>query len=178
MKGLREFKIDIFNLSIKQHEFEFNIDNRLFGLYEHSLIEKGTGTCKLILDKTATMMTLNFTIEVTVELLCDRSLDPYDFPIHLEERLIIKFGEENYSLSEDVIVIKSDSASIDVSEYIYEYISLAVPLKKLHPRFQDEEDDSDEPELIYTSETDPENDDNDDNNDNPLWDALKKLKDN
>jgi uncharacterized metal-binding protein YceD (DUF177 family) len=69
-------------------------------------------------------------------------------------------------------VIKDDTATIDVSEFIYEFITLAVPLKKLHPRYEETEDD--EPDLIYTSEdedTDRENGEVD-----PRWEALKKLK--
>jgi uncharacterized protein len=172
MKGLREFQIDIFNLGYKLHEFEFQIDNRLLRMYEHSLVEKGGGICKLSLEKSETMMNLHFHIDVKVELICDRSLDSFDYPIKLEESLIIKFGEDNYSLSDDVIVIKDDTATIDVSEFIYEFITLAVPLKKLHPRYEETEDD--EPDLIYTSEdedTDRENGEVD-----PRWEALKKLK--
>jgi len=172
-KVLREFQIDIFNLGLKQHEFEFQIDRRLFALYEHSLVEKGSGKCLLVLDKSATMMTLHFNIDVTVELICDRSLDPFDYPINLEETLIIKFGDDNYSLSEDVIVIKSDTATIDVSNYIYEYISLAIPLKKLHPRYEGEEDE--QPDLIYTSQEEETDTDNSEEVD-PRWEALKKLK--
>ncbi len=175
MKGLKEFRIDIFNLSLKQHEFEFEIDNKLFGFFENSIVEKGSGKCHLSLNKSATMMTLDFKIEVSVELICDRSLDSFDYPIDLEEQLIIKFGEENYTLSEDVIVIKNDTATLDVSEYIYEFISLAVPLKKLHPRFAEIEDE--QPDLIYTSHEESEEEENKDTTD-PRWEALKKLKEN
>ncbi len=75
-------------------------------------------------------MNLHFHIDVKVELICDRNLDSFDYPIKLEESLIIKFGEDNYSLSDDVIVIKDDTATIDVSEFIYEFITLAVPLEE------------------------------------------------
>ena len=173
MRGLKEFQIDIISLAFKLHEYEFKIDNRLFGLYEHSLIEKGSGNCKLFLNKTETMMTLTFEIDAQVELVCDRSLDLFDYPIHLKETLIIKFGEENYSLSEDVLVIKDDTPTIGVDEYIYEFISLAVPLKKLHPRYEATEDE--QPDLIYTSTKD---DESDVEQSDPRWDALKKLKGN
>lgn len=175
MKQLNKFRIDIFNLTLKQHEFEFAIDNSLFEAFEHSLVEKGSGKCHLTLDKTETMMTLNFKIEASVELACDRSLDEFDFPIKLEEQLIIKFGSDNYALSEDVIVIKEDTASLNVGDYIYEYISLAIPLKKLHPRYEAIEDE--QPDLIYTSQKD-EDDSNKNDQLDPRWEALKKLKGN
>lgn len=174
MNGLREFQIDIFNLSLKQHEFEFEIDNRLFGIHEQNIVEKGSGRCKLELDKSATMMTLRFHIEVSVELTCDRSLDQFDYPIEVDEQVIIKFGEDNYTLSEDVLVIKNDTANINISEYIYEFIMLAIPMKKLHPRYEETEDE--ENSLIYTSESEETSEESEEVD--PRWEALKKLKDN
>ena len=174
MKGLRDFQIDIFRLSHKLHEFEFNIDDRLFSQFEHSIVDHGKGKCYLELTKSETMMTLNFQIDASVELICDRSLDSFDYPIKIDEKVIIKFGEDNYSLSEDVIVIKQDTASINIGEFIYEFITLAVPLKKLHPRFEDELEEDDEPEMIYTSQDEEETDDSQETD--PRWEALKKLK--
>ncbi|MBR08489.1 MAG: hypothetical protein CMP48_12535 [Rickettsiales bacterium] len=174
MKGLRDFQIDIFSLSHKLHEFEFNIDDRLFSQFEHSIVDHGKGKCYLELTKSETMMTLNFQIDASVELICDRSLDSFDYPIKIDEKVIIKFGEDNYSLSEDVIVIKQDTASINIGEFIYEFITLAVPLKKLHPRFEDELEEDDEPEMIYTSQDEEETDDSQETD--PRWEALKKLK--
>lgn len=174
MKGLRDFQIDIFNLSLKLHEFEFSIDDRLFSIHEQDLVKKGSGTCKLELEKSATMMTLRFHIEVDVELTCDRSLDPFDYPIKADEQVIIKFGEDNYALSEDVLVIRNDTPSINVSELIYEFIMLAIPMKKLHPRY--EADEEEDPDLIYTSSAEEDTSESDEEVD-PRWEALKKLKD-
>ncbi|MEQ8471635.1 MAG: DUF177 domain-containing protein [Marinoscillum sp.] len=174
MKALREFQIDIFSLSHKLHEFEFEIDDRLFSLYEHSLVDKGKGHCKLQIDRSETMMSLHFDIDVKIELTCDRSLDQFDYPVKIDENLIIKFGEENYTLSEEVIVIKQDTASINVAEFIYEFIMLAVPMKKLHPRYEATEEE--EPDLIYTSQQDDTKEQSDEVD--PRWEALKKLKGN
>ena len=170
MNELREFQIDIFGLSHGQHEFRYEIRDNLFKIHKQGILEKGKGQCLLDLQKSETMMTLQFNIDVEVELVCDRSLDPFIHPIKLKETIIIKFGDDNYSLSEDVLVIKSDTPSLNVSEFIYEFIMLAVPMKKLHPRYgaQDEQ-----PDLIYSSreETTDEEKATD-----PRWEALKKLK--
>lgn len=175
MKGLREFQIEIFRLGHKSHEFEYEITDKLFSLHEHSIVDKGRGRCRLVLDKSETMMTLQFEIAAEVELICDRSLDAFWHPIELKEEIIIKFGDDNYSLSDEVLVIKYETPSINVGDFIYEFINLAVPMKKLHPRYQDEEDD--QPEIIYTSQEDVSEDDKEDQVD-PRWEALKKLKGN
>ena len=48
------------------------------------------------------MMVLMFDIAGTVELTCDRSLDVFDEPIHIQEKLILKFGEKAEILSDDI----------------------------------------------------------------------------
>lgn len=173
-KGLREFQIDVFSLSQKLHEFEFEITDKLFSIYDQSIVKKGRGICKLSLQKAETMMTLHFDIDVEVELTCDRSLEKFWHPIRLNEKIIIKFGNDNYSLSEDVIVMRNDTPSLNVSGFIYEFIMLAVPMKKLHPLFENEVG---QPDLIYTSIEDPSTEEESGTID-PRWEALKKLKGN
>ncbi|MFT6854489.1 MAG: hypothetical protein ACJA0X_000453 [Cyclobacteriaceae bacterium] len=170
-KVRKSFEINIFNLGDKMHEFDFAIPESFFEDFEFAIIERGSGSCHLDLHKTETMMTLNFIINVSVELICDRSLKSFDYAIQTEEEAIIKFGDSDYMLSEDVTVLRNDAPSINVMDYIYEFISLAVPMKKLHPDLEGE----DLPDLIYSSEI--EDDSNEESGD-PRWEALKKLKEN
>ena len=170
-KELREFQINIYSLTNKLHDFEFEITNKLFDTKEFSLISKGNGVCKLRLEKSETLMNLHFDIEAEVELTCDRSLETFLYPVKVEEDIIIKFGEDDITLSDDVIVIRKDASSINVGDYIYEFVSLAVPMRKIHPRFEGEE----QPDLIYTSQSE-EAEEEDSESIDPRWEALKKLK--
>jgi uncharacterized metal-binding protein YceD (DUF177 family) len=72
-------------------------------------------------------------------------------------------------------MIHRDSDTLELGQYMYEFINLAIPMKKLHPRYQDEVEDGEEVKLIYssgTTSTDAESDEDID----PRWDKLKKLK--
>jgi len=69
-----------------------------------------------------------------------------------------------------------DTPSINIGDFIYEFITLAVPLKKLHPRYEEAFDEDDEPEMIYTSQE--ESDEEESQESDPRWEALKKLKGN
>lgn len=168
-KVLRDFEINIFNLGLKSHEFDFDFGNAFFDAFENSMVGKGSGSCHLIMDKSETMMNLNFRIKGEIELECDRTLRPFMHPIDVEEEIIIKFGDDNYSLSESIFVIRKDTPSINVAENIYEFISLAVPMKKLHPDVVDEE----QPDLIYSEQDEGETKEK---TTDPRWDILKKLK--
>ena len=35
-------------------------------------------------------------------------------------------------------IIQRDTAWLELGQYIFEFIALAIPIKKLHPRFQEE----------------------------------------
>jgi len=174
---LRKYQIDIYNLSNKVHEYQFEILNSLFEDKAYSIVEKGSGICDLKLDKSETMIQLFLSITGKVELTCDRSLDPFDLPLEIEEKIIIKYGEEDKVLDDDIIVIRKDTPSINVSEYIYEFINLAVPMKKLHPRYRQDEDDE---ETMFYSSNSSEQDNKEEKAEDidPRWAALKKLKDN
>jgi uncharacterized metal-binding protein YceD (DUF177 family) len=74
-------------------------------------------------------------------------LEDFQFPIDAQNRLVFKFGETFKEVSEELIVLSSGTATINLFQYIYEFIAVQVPFKKLHPKF--ETNDSDEDVLVY-----------------------------
>ena len=72
---------------------------------------------------------------------CDRSLEPFDFPIESKNKIVFKYGDEYQEITDEIIIIPRDTATLELGQYIYEFIALAIPLKKLHPKFQDEAED-------------------------------------
>lgn len=170
MRDLKQYKIEIFGLSNSTHQFEFEFNETFFSLFENSLVSKGKGTCVIDLTKTDSMITLDFNIKGSIELECDRSLDLYDHPIEVSKELIYKYGDEEKELSEDVFVIPKGTQELNIATFLYESINLEVPMKKLHPKFQNEEESD---EMIYSSKEDKEAKDE---TVDPRWEALKKLK--
>ncbi len=169
MRVLRHFKIEIFGLKNGDHQFEFSFDESFFAEFENSLVSKGKGSCNVSLTKTDSMITLHFIVKASIELECDRSLELFDHPIQVEKDLIYKYGDEDKELSEDVYVMTKGTQEINIATYLYELINLEVPMKKLHPKFQDNNEDD---ELIFTSETEEVEEKSVD----PRWEALRKLK--
>jgi uncharacterized protein len=188
LKELAKYNIDIFRLSNKQHEYEYEVGDAFFENIGQSYIEKGKLDVKVKLDKSETMITALFHIKGEVELTCDRSLEKFNYPIDAQNRIIFKFGEENRELSDEIFEISRNAQQLEMAQHIFDFIGLAIPMKKLHPRFVEEEDeleDDDEVEgvLIYTSsddnssdESDPEKKSEDDVD--PRWQILKNLKKN
>ena len=177
MKELRKFDIHITQLEQKEHGYEFEGGNAFFKAFEQELITQGNFKAVVTLNKSSTMLLLLFDIVGTVELTCDRSLDVFDEPIHIQEKLILKFGDKAEILSDDIEIITRDTATINVAQPIFDFIGLAIPIKKLHPRFRTEDTDDDGNILIYSTDSvKPEADLEEEKEIDPRWAALKKLK--
>ena len=171
--SMERYRINILGLSLNIHHFEYDLEAGFFKKYGTDMVSEGSLKVELALDKRETFLEANFKIKGTVKLVCDRSLDDFDLPIAISPKLIFKYGDEDKEISEDVMMIHRGTETLEIGQYIYEFIALAIPMKKLHPRYKDET--AEEGGIIYTSETKEEkkNDEID-----PRWEMLKKLNKN
>jgi len=170
---LKEFSVNIIGLSKKAHLFDFELKDGFFEKYGKEVVSSGHFDVHVILDKKETFIEVDFTISGTAHLICDRSLEPFDFGIEMAKKILFKYGDEAQEISDEIVIITRDQDSLDLGQYIYEYIALSVPIKKLHPRFLEEEaleQNENESKIVYrTSEDESEAVD-------PRWEKLKKLK--
>lgn len=178
VKELSKFNIDIYGLEERPYEFDYELGDAFFEQTPQELVERGDFKVHLRLEKSSTMIQLWFTIEGNAELTCDRSLECFDEPVSTEDKLILKFGDHDEDLTEEISVINRNKSRINVANYIFEFIALALPMKKIHPnlRAQEEEENDDEGAIIYSSEKNEANAPNEESKIDPRWEALKKLK--
>lgn len=169
MKLFSKFEIDIAKLPNGQHNYSYKIDDKFFELFEYSLVNQGDLKVDLDLVKKTSFIELHYKISGTVQLTCDRSLDKYDHQIAVENKVILKYGEEEMELTDEIEIIPFNAQTINAARHIYEFITVAIPMKKLHPRYKDDQPGS---QIIYSS-SDTEDDDQDID---PRWSELKKLK--
>ena len=177
MSGLSEYRIDIVNLKNKQYQYQFSIDPSFFLNFEEGEIKKGSLDCLIVLRKTEGFIEASFNIQGTVELVCDRSLDKFDHDVKLDKLMIFKFGDEDREIDDEVELISHKRQRIDMSQYIYEFIMMNIPMKKLHPRYNTDVETAEE-ELIYSSSGKNPPSEGEQETIDPRWEALKKLKDN
>lgn len=172
---LSDFSIDIYKLANRLYQYQYDIDDTFFALFEHNTIEQGKLRAEVTLDKQETLITARFVIDGSVGLVCDRSLAEFDHPLHVEETLLYQYGEEEEELTEEIMLITERTQQINVAQPIYEFIALAVPMKRLHPRYAEDDDPLTEGEIVFSSPVGQDQDVSSDVSD-PRWDALKKLR--
>jgi uncharacterized protein len=168
---LSDYSVNILGLSQKTHSFEFHLGNAFFEKYGKEVVAEAQFEAKVNLDKRETLIDADFDIEGKANLVCDRSLDPFEHPMKINRKIIFKYGEAAEEVSDEIVIIPKDLDVLDVGKYLYEFIVLDVPIKKIHPRFQSEEEDeaeNEEGKLIYQTEKKEDEID-------PRWEQLRKL---
>jgi uncharacterized protein len=130
---LKQYILPFSGLSLEKHLYHFDIVGKFFTEFDYTEIEQASINVDLTLDKQERMLVFDFVIKGSINVICDRCLDNFDFIIDKQERLIVKFGEEFGEEADDIIIIPESENQIDISSYLYEYIILMLPIKKTHP---------------------------------------------
>jgi len=132
LKVLNDYTIQFVSLKQGIHHYEFNVDNKFFEEFDYFEFSKSNFDVELEFEKKSTMMLLNFNFSGEITVPCDRCLEDLDMDVEGEGGLIIKFGDEPYDGTDDIVILPENAYEINVAQYIYEFIEVNVPQKKAH----------------------------------------------
>lgn len=122
-------KIKISNLSDGTHNFLFTGELGEIGLAE-PFIEKYR--LSLEMDKSAHQIHLRVLLEVKAELSCDKCTKSYQEDVPVEFEMVYLFGEEPVDdVEPNVVYLPYTADSIDISDEIYDFAYLSVPMRKV-----------------------------------------------
>lgn len=133
MRVKSEFIIKFSGLKAGIHQYNFNIDDKFFDLFEYSEIKSGDVKVDVSMEKTEDYLTMNFEIRGVVKAECDRCLELFDLPIEGKEIIFVRFGDVNTEGAENEIFISESETQFDIKHLIYENIILLLPYRRVHP---------------------------------------------
>ncbi len=172
MKDLRKFNIQFVGLKEGKHEFNYAIDNKFFEAFNFDDYNSTSIKVSLHFIKKSTLFELTFVAKGTVEVPCDVTNEMYDQEIDSELPLVVKFGPEFNNDNEEILILPHEAYELNVAQFIYEMIVLAVPNKRVHPKVVDGTMESEAlnklKELEIKEEKTVETTD-------PRWDKLRNL---
>ncbi len=169
MSGL--FSIPIGGLKEGHYTFEFEISKTFFDLFEESELKEGELFAVTEIERRPSHIDLEVKISGKVRVCCDRCLEMFDHPVECENKLLVNFGSEKDESDPEIITLPYDEYELDLKQYFYEYIYLALPIQRIHP--DDAKGESTcEPSMLrklkeFLVEEEVKSD--------PRWDELKKL---
>jgi uncharacterized protein len=163
--------IPISGLKEGRHLYDFEIGKKFFEEFEESEIKEGILSVSIELDKRSSHFDLIIKIAGEVRICCDRCLEMFFHPISCENRLLIKFGKEWDDSDPEIVTIPANENELDMKQYLYEFIHLALPIKRIHPGDLTGKN-SCNPDMLnklnqHIVKDEIEND--------PRWDELRKL---
>jgi uncharacterized protein len=167
---LDRYTIPFWGLKPGVHAFDFEIDHLFFDRFEHSEIKSGNLTVHVDMEREERMLVLDFMIHGQVDLPCDRCLEPVSMIINGIEKLVVKLGDHFEEESDLVIMIQETEKVLDISSFIYEFVHLLLPARRIHPENEKGESTC-SPEVLNKLRELSEQHVPD-----PRWDALNKIK--
>ena len=132
-----EFIIPLNGLTAGKNEFFIHAGKEFFNGFENEEILDADLHVRILVEKSGRYIGVDCDIEGVVTVECDRCLEPLDMQVDTHVGLSVKFGEDDASgivgdSEREVIFVSEDDAELDMSQIVYDYACLALPLQRVH----------------------------------------------
>jgi uncharacterized protein len=169
MNALKAYSIPIQGLKIGIHHFKFAIERDFFVHFEGSPIEVGKIDIDVQLDKRPDMLLWDFELAGYVEAECDRCTAAINLPVGSQRQLIVKFGEAEDHIEDEVVFIHRERSDFNLAEYLYEFAILSLPMTYVYDCEADSAPPCNREVLKFLKNS------TDDSKSDSIWDALSGL---
>lgn len=155
------------------HRYTFVAGDEFFRNFPDSPIQKGDFEIVVSVDKRPGLSELDFDITGRMATVCDRCTADIMLPVRGSYHLVAKTGNEE-SDDVEVIFIREDQPNLDLSQVIYEFICLSVPMVRVYA-CEKEEPGVCNQEVLARLQKDSHEGGSEAQG--TVWDALKKFSD-
>lgn len=176
------FNIPLRSLPEGDSSYDFHVGKGLFASIENALVDDGDLTAHVGLHKTAQMVAMDISIEGVVRTQCDICLGDMDYAVEdCGGRITLRLGDHFEEVNEELYEVDENEEELDLSQWIYEFICVSLPIRFEHPLDEDGNPTCD-PEMLAELDKylvkegeEPEAAPSRDGQTDPRWDALKGL---
>lgn len=174
----RQFEIAFVGLKPGVHVYEYTIDNAFFAEFGEPDFLNCQADVKLSLDKHNGFMQLHFDVGGKADVLCDRCGNELTKVLWDEFDIVVKLVENPNEMNEqendpDIYYISRTESHLEVSSWIYEFVTLSVPAQKTCTEEEFEEGSLCNKEVLQKLQ---QMEDDVSKQANPLWKDLDKFK--
>ncbi len=178
MSRRRAFEIAFVGLKPGIHEFVYEIDDKFFAENEGRDFSNCFAKIKLQLDKKSSFMLLKFEIGGRADVICDRCNNTLPMDLWDEFNMVVKMVDNPEEMNEqeddpDIYFISRTESHLHLDEWIYEFVSLSIPMQKMcsEEEFGGPKCNKEVLEKLKTLEANEKGD-----NANAIWKGLEKFK--
>lgn len=146
-------EIPVKGLPAGESIFRFEIGEAFFQAFGNSQIKDADCSVKVSVIRHQTFLDAICSIAGFVVVECDRCLEDLSLKVDIEPHLTVGFGNVEVSDTEesdaDVLVIDRADSTVNLDQFVYDYVCLSLPLVKVHPQGKCN------PEMLRYLDTDP-----------------------
>ena len=134
MGSKRMFEIAFVGLKPGVHEFNYELDEQFFKEKAGENVGDIVSIVKLTLEKNNGFMILKFTVGGNADVNCDRCGNPLKVDLWDEFNMVVKLTEDPQKANDeeddaDVFYIAKSESHIEVSDWLYEFVMLSIPMQ-------------------------------------------------
>ena len=133
MVTLTDFQINFSGLKLGNHQFDFQIEDSFFQLFDYAELNSGTINAIILLQKKSNMLELDFQIKGNVTLACDTCTEDYIQSIEGNYKQIVKFSDVTEPEdTNEIIILPTNEHTLELAHQLYEFIHLSLPSRRIH----------------------------------------------
>ena len=136
MAKRRVFEIAFVGLKPGIHEFTYIVDDKFFAETENREFSNCSAVIKLQLDKKTSFMLLKFEVGGKADVTCDRCGNMLKQDLWDEFNMLVKMVDNPEEMNQqeadpDVFYISRTESHLYLNDWIYEFVSLSIPMQKM-----------------------------------------------
>ena len=131
------FIIPLDGLAAGRKEYFWQAGKEFFESFDNSEILDAELVVRVSAEKSGRYVGVDCDVEGSVTVECDRCLEDLVLPVNVGILLSVKFGEaessdEHQEGEREVIFVPEDNADLDMSQIVYDYVCLSLPMQRCH----------------------------------------------
>ncbi len=136
-----KFIIPLNGLAAGKSEFSWQAGKEFFEAFENTEILDAELDVNVTVEKLGRYFGVDCEIDGSVTVACDRCLEDLEMPVGTDIMLSVKFGseedsDEHQEGEREIVFVPEGDAEYDLSQIIYDYVCLALPMQRHHAEGQ------------------------------------------
>jgi uncharacterized metal-binding protein YceD (DUF177 family) len=180
LETLKRYEIDLKTINPSSDAvFDYKLDNDFFDFVEGTEVKQGKVGITVEVVKASSAYEIIFHGDGRVTVECDRCLGDVEMPVKIDNKLLVTFGETYSETSDEHVTVSEEKGTINIAWFMYEFIVLALPLKRVHKAGECDEQMSSKLRMLCVEEAGKEDNFESETegtgHEDPRWEALRNL---
>ncbi len=130
------FIISLNGLTVGKSTCSRNVGKEFFAEFDNEEVIDAQMLAEVEIEKSGHYVGVDCRLKGTVTVACDRCLADLKIPVDTLIKLSVKYGmesgEDTNEGEREVVCLPQDEAELDMSQIVYDYACLALPMQRVH----------------------------------------------